>query len=167
MNRIVSHFWTLSKLICQQLLWKRWGQTRIQTELSYRLVSFHHNSGFILQKKKKTQKKQQLNLSIYRATFATSLWNSNVHLWEREKQREEKATTWRVGGKALSHLLISLIIPTSLQAPWALAKLAFISDSTFRRFYYLPTHDHSANCGQKVLQVIQLGEEMLHLYWSP
>ena len=37
------------------------------------------------------------------------------------------------------------------------------SDSTFRSH---PTHDHSANYGQEVLQVTQLGEEMLHLYWS-
>ena len=40
------------------------------------------------------------------------------------------------------------------------------SDSTFRRFYYRPTHDHSANFDQKVLQVTQLGEKMLLSYWS-
>ena len=33
------------------------------------------------------------------------------------------------------------------------------SDSTFRRFYYRPTHDHSANFDWKVLQVTQLGEK--------
>ena len=37
-------------------------------------------------------------------------------------------------------------------------------DSIFRRFYYRPTHDHSANFGQKVLQVTQLGEKMFFVY---
>ena len=36
------------------------------------------------------------------------------------------------------------------------------SDSTFRRFYYHPTHDHSANFGWKFLQVSQLGEERFY-----
>ena len=35
-----------------------------------------------------------------------------------------------------------------------------------RKFYYRPTHDHSANFGQKVLQVTQLDEKTLHLHWS-
>ena len=37
------------------------------------------------------------------------------------------------------------------------------SGSTFRRFYYRPTHDHSAKFGRIVLQVTQLGEKMLHI----
>ena len=83
--------------------------------------------------------------------------------WVKDRLSEAGVDTSRFKAHSVRGAVTSAALNKGVTLGDILQVADWSSESTFRRFYYRPTHDYSANFGRKVLQVTQLGEKMLHI----
>ena len=101
--------------------------------------------------------------------FLSHIWphrpvtSQRIAHWVKDRLSEAGVDTSRFKAHSVRGAVTSAALNKGVTLGDILQVANWSSDSTFRRFYYRPTHDYSANFGRKVLQVTQLGEKMLHI----
>ena len=104
--------------------------------------------------------------------FLSHIWphrpvtSQHIAHWVKDRLSEAEVDTSWFKAHSVRGAVTSAALNKGVTLGDILQVADWSSDSTFRRFYYRPTHDHSANLDQKVLQVTLLGEKMLLSYWS-
>ena len=101
--------------------------------------------------------------------FLSHIWphrpvtSQRIAHWVKDRLSEAGVDTSRFKAHSVRGAVTSAALNKGVTLGYILQVADWSSGSTFRRFYYRPTHDHSANFGRIVLQVTQLGEKMLHI----